>query len=180
MVEARWGRIINISSISALGDAGRVHYASAKAGLIGFTKTLALELGPHGVTANAIGPGFIVSDMTAASARRLDRDFAEHQRIAAESIPVGRVGQPEDICARRVVLGQPRRGFHLRPGPLRRRRPGGLNMHAQLRDYNGSDEPSVVELSRRAWEPVFASMEQVLGHETSTASGQGLPVIRYC
>lgn len=111
MLDAGWGRIVNISSVSALGDAGRVAYASAKAGLIGFTKTLALELGPRGVTANAIAPGFIVSDMTARSARRLGRDFAEHQRIAAASIPVGRVGQPEDIAHAASFLVSPEAGF---------------------------------------------------------------------
>lgn len=111
MLDARWGRIVNISSVSALGDAGRVHYASAKAGLIGFTKTLALELGPHGITSNAIAPGFVVSEMTAATARRLGRDFADHQRIAAESIPVRRVGQPEDIAHAASFLVNPAAGF---------------------------------------------------------------------
>lgn len=98
MVEAGWGRVVNISSISALGHAGRVNYSAAKAGIIGFTKALANELGPKGVTANAVAPGFIVSAMTAKSARRLGRDFEEHQRIAAESIAVRRVGKPEDIA----------------------------------------------------------------------------------
>jgi 3-oxoacyl-[acyl-carrier protein] reductase len=111
MVAARWGRIINVSSISALGHAGRVNYASAKAGVIGFTKALALELGSQGVTVNAIAPGFIVSDMTAATARRLGRDFEEHQRIAAESIPVGRVGQPEDIAHAASFFASPDAGF---------------------------------------------------------------------
>ncbi|WP_329537261.1 SDR family oxidoreductase (plasmid) [Streptomyces sp. NBC_01450] len=98
MMAAGWGWIINMSSISAPGDSGRADYASAKAGLIGFTKTLALQLGRQGVTANAIAPGFIVSDMTRTSARRRGRAFEEHQRLAAQSIPVGRVGQPEDIA----------------------------------------------------------------------------------
>lgn len=111
MIGARWGRIVNMSSVSALGDAGRANYSSAKAGLIGFTKTLALELGPHGVTTNAIAPGFVVSDMTAATARRLGRDFEEHQRIAAESIPIGRVGQPEDIAHATSFLVSPQAGF---------------------------------------------------------------------
>ena len=98
MVEAGYGRIVNLSSISALGHAGRVNYSAAKAGVIGFTKALANELGPYGVTANAVAPGFVVSAMTAKTARRLGRDFEEHQRIAAESIPVRRVGVPEDIA----------------------------------------------------------------------------------
>ncbi|WP_026212102.1 3-oxoacyl-ACP reductase FabG [Longispora albida] len=98
MVAARWGRVVNVSSISALGTPGRVNYSAAKAGLIGFTKALAFELGEHGVTANVVAPGFVVSDMTAKTARLLGRDFGEHQEIAARSIPVGRVGYPEDIA----------------------------------------------------------------------------------
>ncbi|MFC7549022.1 SDR family NAD(P)-dependent oxidoreductase [Plantactinospora sp. GCM10030261] len=111
MIEAGWGRIVNLSSISAHGTAGRSDYASAKAGILGFTKSLALELGPHGVTANAIAPGFVVSGMTRATARGLSRDFAEHQRIAAESIPVRRVGQPEDIAHTAAYLVHPDAGF---------------------------------------------------------------------
>jgi 3-oxoacyl-[acyl-carrier protein] reductase len=111
MMAAGWGRIINMSSISALGDSGRADYASAKAGLIGFTKTLALQLGRQGVTANAIAPGFIVSDMTRTSARRRGRAFEEHQRLAAQSIPVGRVGQPEDIAHAASFLTSPGAGF---------------------------------------------------------------------
>jgi len=111
LVEAGWGRIVNVSSVSALGDDGRSHYSSAKAGLIGFTKSLALELGRHGVTVNAIAPGFIVSDMTAATARRLGRSFEDHQRIAAESIPVGRVGRPEDIAHTASYLVSSDAGF---------------------------------------------------------------------
>jgi NAD(P)-dependent dehydrogenase (short-subunit alcohol dehydrogenase family) len=111
MIDAKWGRIVNMSSISAVGDAARVDYASAKSGLIGFTKSLALQLGRHGVTANAIAPGFVVSDMTRASARRLGRDFAEFQRTAADSIPVGRVGQPEDIAHTASFLVSPEAGF---------------------------------------------------------------------
>jgi 3-oxoacyl-[acyl-carrier protein] reductase len=111
MIDAGWGRIVNMSSISAVGDAGRVDYGSAKAGLIGFTKSLALQLGRHGITANAIAPGFVVSDMTRASARRLGLDFAEFQRRAAESTPVGRVGQPEDIAHTVSHLVSPEAGF---------------------------------------------------------------------
>ncbi|MGW4499695.1 SDR family NAD(P)-dependent oxidoreductase [Micromonospora sp. NPDC004336] len=111
MIEAGWGRIVNMSSISALGDSGRVDYAAAKAGLIGFTKSLALRLGRHGVTANAIGPGFVVSEMTRIAARRRNRSFEEHQRIVAETIPVGRVGQPEDIGHVASFLVSPGSGF---------------------------------------------------------------------
>jgi len=111
MIEAGWGRIVTMSSISAVGDAARVDYASAKAGLIGFTKSLALQLGQHGVTANAIAPGFVVSDMTRASARRLGLEFEEFQRRAAQSIAVGRVGQPEDIAHTASYLVSPEAGF---------------------------------------------------------------------
>src|SRR5690606_36103529 len=71
MVEQKWGRIVNMSSTSALGNRGQVNYSAAKAGMQGFTKTLAFELGKYGVTANAIAPGFIVTDMTAATAARV-------------------------------------------------------------------------------------------------------------
>ncbi|MBG6103972.1 3-oxoacyl-[acyl-carrier protein] reductase [Micromonospora vinacea] len=111
MVAANWGRIVNMSSISALGDSGRVDYAAAKAGLIGFTKSLALRLGQHGVTANAIGPGFVVSDMTRVGAQRRGRSFEEHQRIVAQTIPVRRVGQPEDIAHTASYLVSPEAGF---------------------------------------------------------------------
>ncbi|WP_432873260.1 SDR family NAD(P)-dependent oxidoreductase [Microbispora rosea] len=111
MMEAGWGRIVTMSSISAVGDAARVDYASAKAGLIGFTKSLALQLGRHGITANAIAPGFVVSDMTRASARRLGLEFEEFQRRAAQSIPVGRVGRPEDIAHTASYLVSPDAGF---------------------------------------------------------------------
>ena len=111
MVAAGWGRIITVSSISAIGESSRVDYAASKAGLIGFTKSLALQLGPHGITANAIAPGFVASEMTRRTARRLGRDFEEHQRIAAASIPVGRVGQPEDIAHTASYLAHADAGF---------------------------------------------------------------------
>jgi 3-oxoacyl-[acyl-carrier protein] reductase len=98
MVQAQFGRIVNLSSTSALGNRGQANYASAKAGLQGFTKTLAIELGPFGVTVNAVAPGFIVTDMTAATAARVKMDFEEFQKRAAEEIPVRRVGRPEDIA----------------------------------------------------------------------------------
>jgi 3-oxoacyl-[acyl-carrier protein] reductase len=98
MRAAGWGRIVNVSSTSALGDEERVNYSAAKSGLHGFTKACALELGPSGVTANVVAPGFVVSDMTRATARRLGRSFEEHQRLAAASLPVRRVGRPEDIA----------------------------------------------------------------------------------
>ncbi|MEU1024658.1 SDR family oxidoreductase, partial [Streptomyces sp. NPDC005904] len=98
MVDAGFGRIVNLSSSSALGNRGQVNYAAAKAGLQGFTKTLAKELGKFGVTANSVAPGFIVTEMTKATADRVGMDFEEFQAAAATQIPVQRVGRPEDIA----------------------------------------------------------------------------------
>jgi 3-oxoacyl-[acyl-carrier protein] reductase len=99
MVEANWGRIVNLSSTSALGNRGQVNYSAAKAGMQGFTKTLAIELGRFGVTANAVAPGFIVTEMTRSTAERMNISFEDLQQGAASQIPVGRVGRPEDIAA---------------------------------------------------------------------------------
>jgi 3-oxoacyl-[acyl-carrier protein] reductase len=99
MTQAKWGRIVNISSTSALGNRGQANYAAAKAGLIGFTKTLALELGKFGVTANAIAPGYVETDMTMASAARQGIDYEEWKAATARDIPLGRIGKPEDIAA---------------------------------------------------------------------------------
>ncbi|AUH69189.1 MULTISPECIES: 3-oxoacyl-ACP reductase FabG [Gordonia] len=93
-----WGRIVNLSSTSALGNRGQANYSAAKAGMQGFTKTLALELGRFGVTANAIAPGFIATDMTAATAERIGVSFDDFKTAAAKEIPVQRVGEPADIA----------------------------------------------------------------------------------
>ena len=98
MTEHRWGRIVSLSSSSALGNRGQVNYSAAKAGLQGFTKTLAMELGKFGVTANSVAPGFIVTEMTAATAARVGMSFEDFQKAAAGQIPVGRVGQPADVA----------------------------------------------------------------------------------
>ena len=98
MVDQRFGRIVNLSSSSALGNRGQVNYSAAKAGMQGFTKTLAIELGQFGVTANAVAPGFIVTDMTAATAARVGMGFEDFQQAAASQIPVRRVGQPADVA----------------------------------------------------------------------------------
>jgi 3-oxoacyl-[acyl-carrier protein] reductase len=98
MVDSKWGRIVNLSSSSALGNRGQVNYSAAKAGLQGFTKTLAIELGQFGVTANAVAPGFIATDMTAATAARIGIGFEEFQKAAATQIPVRRVGTPDDVA----------------------------------------------------------------------------------
>jgi len=98
MTEAKWGRIVNLSSVSALGNRGQANYSTAKAGLQGFTKTLAIELGKFGVTANAIAPGFIETEMTRATAERMGIPMEDFIKGAASQIPVARVGQPEDIA----------------------------------------------------------------------------------
>ena len=98
MVGQRYGRIVNLSSSSALGNRGQVNYSAAKAGMQGFTKTLAIELGPFGITANAVAPGFIATDMTATTAARVGMAFEDFQQAAAAQIPVRRVGQPDDVA----------------------------------------------------------------------------------
>ena len=99
MIAAGWGRIVNLSSTSALGNRGQANYSAAKAGLQGFTKTLAIELGKFGVTVNAIAPGFIDTEMTVATAERMGISFEDFRTFAAADIPVGRIGQPQDIAA---------------------------------------------------------------------------------
>jgi 3-oxoacyl-[acyl-carrier protein] reductase len=98
MVDQHYGRIVNLSSSSALGNRGQVNYSAAKAGMQGFTKTLAKELGQFGVTANAVAPGFIATDMTAATAARVGMSFEDFQNAAASQIPVRRVGRPDDVA----------------------------------------------------------------------------------
>jgi len=111
MTQVKWGRIVNISSTSALGNRGQANYATAKAGLIGFTKTLALELGKFGVTANAIAPGYVETDMTMASAARQGLDYEEWKLAAAREIPLGRIGTPEDIAAVASFLCREEAGY---------------------------------------------------------------------
>jgi len=99
MVEAGQGRIVNMSSISALGNRGQANYSAAKAGLQGLTRTLAVELGRFGITVNAVAPGFIETDMTRATAERLGVDFEEFRSMLVSQIPVGRSGRPDDVAA---------------------------------------------------------------------------------
>ncbi len=103
-VEQKYGKILNLSSVSALGNRGQANYSAAKMGIQGLTRTLGIELGPFGITANAIAPGFIATEMTDATARRLKMEPEELQRLNAEATPVRRVGQPEDIAAAAAFL----------------------------------------------------------------------------
>ncbi|MCI1262274.1 MAG: 3-oxoacyl-ACP reductase FabG [Tetrasphaera jenkinsii] len=111
MTQEKFGRIVNLSSSSAQGNRGQANYSAAKAGLQGFTKTLAIELGRFGVTANAVAPGFIQTDMTAATAERMGMPFEDFLTAAAKQIPVQRVGQPDDIAATISFLCSPEAGF---------------------------------------------------------------------
>jgi 3-oxoacyl-[acyl-carrier protein] reductase len=98
-VEAKWGRIVSLSSTSALGNRGQANYSAAKAGIQGFTKTLAIELGRYNVTANAIAPGFIATDMLRQTAERMKMPYEDFLAAASKEIPVGRWGVPEDVAA---------------------------------------------------------------------------------
>ena len=98
MREAGWGRIVNMSSISALAHAGRPNYVAAKAGIEALTKALAHEVAGEGITVNSIGPGVVVTGMTAAGARRRGRTLEEHVEALRLTVPVGRVGTPHDIA----------------------------------------------------------------------------------
>ncbi|RYH71128.1 MAG: SDR family oxidoreductase [Alcaligenaceae bacterium] len=111
MVSQRNGRIINISSVAALGNRGQVNYSAAKAGINGFTKTASIELGPFGITVNSIAPGFIVSDMTRASAARVGLSFEQYSDQVIESIAVRRAGTPEDVAAVARFLASEEAGY---------------------------------------------------------------------
>ena len=111
MVEEKFGRIISMSSTSALGNRGQVNYSAAKAGIQGMAKTYAIELGKFGVTSNSIAPGFIETDMTRATAERVGISFEDFTAGAAKQIPVARTGKPEDIAHTASFLASEGAGF---------------------------------------------------------------------
>ncbi len=98
MVRQGAGRIVNLSSVAALGNPGQANYATAKAAIQGLTRTLAVELGPHGITVNAVAPGFIATAMTDDTARRLGAGPAELRERVASRVPLRRIGAPSDIA----------------------------------------------------------------------------------
>jgi len=98
MVEQKSGSIVVISSTSALGNRGQANYSAAKAGIQGLAKTLAIELGPFGITVNCVAPGFIVTAMTEQTAERMGIPFDDFQEFVAGQTPVRRVGQPDDVA----------------------------------------------------------------------------------
>jgi 3-oxoacyl-[acyl-carrier protein] reductase len=111
MVEQQYGRIVNLSSTSALGNRGQANYATAKAGLQGLTKTLSIELGRFGITVNSVAPGFIVTEMTRATAARIGVSFEEFMEARAKETPIRRVGYPEDIAAALLYFASEEAGF---------------------------------------------------------------------
>jgi 3-oxoacyl-[acyl-carrier protein] reductase len=98
MVEQKSGKIVLISSTSALGNRGQTNYSTAKAGLQGMTKTLAIELGPYNVNVNCVAPGFIATAMTEQTAERMGVPFDKFKEAVSEQTPLRRVGEPEDVA----------------------------------------------------------------------------------
>ena len=111
MAKQNYGRIINLSSTSALGNRGQANYSTAKAGLQGLTKTLAIELGKFGITVNAVAPGFIETDMTKATAARIGIPFEQLVEASVKAIPVARSGKPEDIANAVLFFADERSSF---------------------------------------------------------------------
>ena len=103
-VDQKYGKILNLSSVSALGNRGQANYSAAKMGVQGFTRTLGIELGRYGINANAIAPGFIATEMTDATAARVGVSVEDFRAAAADLNPVKRVGFPEDIAAAAAFL----------------------------------------------------------------------------
>ena len=111
MVPQRYGKMVFLSSTSADGNRGQANYSTAKAGLQGMARTLAIELGPFGINVNAVAPGFIETRMTEATARRMGMEFEEFKKLAAERTPVRRIGQPIDIAYAIAFLCSDQAGF---------------------------------------------------------------------
>ena len=111
MREAGWGRIVNLSSTAALGNVGQANYSAAKAGLQGLTRTLALELGRHGITVNSVAPGYTITEMTRSTAERVGVTIEELSNDVVAGIAVGRPGQPEDIAHAVAYFCDERSGF---------------------------------------------------------------------
>ena len=99
MVEQKYGKMVFLSSTSALGNRGQTNYSTAKAGLQGMARTLAIELGPFNINVNTVAPGFVETRMTRATAERMGVDFETFKVGAASQIPLRRIGQPEDIAS---------------------------------------------------------------------------------
>ncbi len=111
MVENRWGRIVNLSSVAALGHRGQTNYSAAKAGLQGMTKTHAIELGQFGITVNSVAPGFVETPMIRQTAERQGRDFETYKKTVAEANPMRRVAQPIDIANAIALLTSEDAGY---------------------------------------------------------------------
>ena len=111
MVARRWGKMVFLSSISALGNRGQVNYSAAKAAIQGMARTLAIELGPLGINVNAVAPGFVETRMTQAVAERLGIDYADLKRAAADRAALRRIGRPEDIAGVITFLCSEDAGF---------------------------------------------------------------------
>ena len=99
MVAQKYGKMVFLSSTSALGNRGQTNYSTAKAGLQGMARTLAIELGPFNINVNAVAPGFVETRMTRATAERMGVDFEVFKEGAASQIPLRRIGQPEDVAS---------------------------------------------------------------------------------
>ncbi|HEX2647800.1 MAG TPA: 3-oxoacyl-ACP reductase FabG [Candidatus Dormibacteraeota bacterium] len=99
MVAQKYGKMVFLSSTSALGNRGQTNYSTAKAGLQGMARTLAIELGPFNINVNSVAPGFVETRMTRATAERMGVDFESFKIGAASQIPLRRIGQPEDIAS---------------------------------------------------------------------------------
>jgi 3-oxoacyl-[acyl-carrier protein] reductase len=111
MVAQKYGKMVFLSSTSALGNRGQANYSAAKAGLQGMARTLAIELGPFNVNVNTVAPGFVQTRMTRATAERMGIDYEAYRMGAASQIPLRRVGQPEDIASVIAFLCSDESGF---------------------------------------------------------------------